>query len=110
VSGRSLIPTRSQPRRPFILWVAIADVAHQVRPQSELDREARKRGNSTYFPDRVVPMLPDRPVGRPVFACMKTWTVPASRCGCASTATGPQDRTPIFIRAIMQLCRAQPCL
>ncbi|MEZ5885768.1 MAG: ribonuclease R [Paracoccaceae bacterium] len=44
----------------FILWVAIADVAHYVTPQSALDREARKRGNSTYFPDRVVPMLPDR--------------------------------------------------
>ncbi|MBU2992461.1 ribonuclease R [Octadecabacter sp. 1_MG-2023] len=44
----------------FALWVAIADVAHYVRPGSALDREARKRGNSTYFPDRVVPMLPDR--------------------------------------------------
>ncbi|KPP93107.1 MAG: ribonuclease R [Rhodobacteraceae bacterium HLUCCA08] len=44
----------------FRLWVAIADVAHYVRPGSALDREARKRGNSTYFPDRVVPMLPDR--------------------------------------------------
>ncbi|MGC9420316.1 MAG: ribonuclease R [Rhodovulum sp.] len=43
-----------------IIWVAIADVAHYVRPGSALDREARKRGNSTYFPDRVVPMLPDR--------------------------------------------------
>jgi ribonuclease R len=43
----------------FTLWVAIADVAAYVRPGSELDREARKRGNSTYFPDRVVPMLPD---------------------------------------------------
>ncbi|MEM6896988.1 MAG: ribonuclease R [Pseudomonadota bacterium] len=42
------------------IWVAIADVAHYVRPCSALDREARKRGNSTYFPDRVVPMLPDR--------------------------------------------------
>ena len=43
----------------YILWVAIADVAHYVTPGSALDREAKKRGNSTYFPDRVVPMLPD---------------------------------------------------
>ena len=43
----------------FAIWVAIADVAHYVRPGSALDREAKKRGNSTYFPDRVVPMLPD---------------------------------------------------
>src|SRR5690606_3449888 len=43
-----------------IVWVAIADVAHHVTPGSALDREARNRGNSTYFPDRVVPMLPDR--------------------------------------------------
>lgn len=43
----------------FVIWVAIADVAHFVTPGSALDREARKRGNSTYFPDRVVPMLPD---------------------------------------------------
>ena len=43
-----------------VLWVAIADVAAYVIPGSALDREARKRGNSTYFPDRVVPMLPDR--------------------------------------------------
>lgn len=44
----------------FYIWVAIADVAHYVKTGSALDREARKRGNSTYFPDRVVPMLPDR--------------------------------------------------
>ncbi len=52
----------SDPANPggFIVWVAIADVAHYVTPGSALDREARKRGNSTYFPDRVVPMLPDR--------------------------------------------------
>ncbi|PHO05389.1 ribonuclease R [Rhodobacteraceae bacterium 4F10] len=43
-----------------VIWVAIADVAHYVTPGSALDKEARKRGNSSYFPDRVVPMLPDR--------------------------------------------------
>jgi len=43
-----------------IVWVAIADVAHYVPPGSQLDRAAWERGNSTYFPDRVVPMLPDR--------------------------------------------------
>ncbi len=43
----------------FTIWVAIADVAHYVTSGSELDRAARQRGNSTYFPDRVVPMLPD---------------------------------------------------
>jgi ribonuclease R len=44
----------------FKAIVAIADVAHYVTPGSALDREARQRGNSTYFPDRVVPMLPER--------------------------------------------------
>ena len=68
-------------RGGHVLWVAIADVAHFVKPGSALDKEARKRGNSTYFADRVVPMLPDRlsgdlcsiheGVGRPCLAvCM----------------------------------------
>jgi ribonuclease R len=43
----------------FRLIVAIADVAHYVKPQSALDKSARERGNSCYFPDRVVPMLPE---------------------------------------------------
>ncbi|WP_375463991.1 ribonuclease R [uncultured Methylobacterium sp.] len=44
----------------FRVTVAIADVAAYVRPGSHLDREALERGNSVYFPDRVVPMLPER--------------------------------------------------
>lgn len=43
----------------YHLIVAIADVAFYVRPGTALDREAQRRGNSTYFPDRVVPMLPE---------------------------------------------------
>ena len=44
----------------FIVTVAIADVSAYVRPGSAMDREAQERGNSVYFPDRVVPMLPER--------------------------------------------------
>jgi ribonuclease R len=43
-----------------VISIAIADVAHYVREGSALDREAVLRGNSVYFPDRVVPMLPER--------------------------------------------------
>lgn len=43
-----------------IVTVAIADVAYYVRPGTALEREALERGNSVYFPDRVVPMLPER--------------------------------------------------
>ncbi|WP_245511028.1 ribonuclease R [Martelella mediterranea] len=52
--------TRPENEGGVIVTVAIADVSYYVRHKSALDREALKRGNSVYFPDRVVPMLPER--------------------------------------------------
>jgi len=51
----------TDPKNPggWKLLVAIADVAHYVRENDALDKSARERGNSVYFPDRVVPMLPE---------------------------------------------------
>ncbi len=54
------ISVRACPSGGWELAVHIADVAHYVKPGSALDREARLRGNSTYLPDRVLPMLPPR--------------------------------------------------
>jgi len=47
-------------RKGWTLWVAIADVSAYVKPDAPLDREALKRGNSVYFPQRVIPMLPEK--------------------------------------------------
>ena len=48
-----------QKGKGYKLWVAIADVSHYVRDGDALDRESRLRGNSVYFPRRVIPMLPE---------------------------------------------------
>jgi len=47
-------------RGGWVLYVAIADVSHYVQPNTALDVEAKNRGNSVYFPGRVVPMLPEK--------------------------------------------------
>jgi ribonuclease R len=50
---------QAAPNQHWKLWVHIADVSHYVKPGTALDEEARKRGNSTYLVDRVMPMLPE---------------------------------------------------
>ena len=83
-----------------IVWVAIADVAAYVTPGSALDKDARKRGNSTYFPDRVVPILPDRLSGD---LCSLHEGVPRACIAVRMVfdAQG-QKRSHHFVRGLMQ--------
>ena len=78
--------------------MAIADVAHYVRPGSALDREARRRGNSTYFPDRVVPMLPDR-LSADLCSLIDGADRPCIAVRLVLDADGPQARPPLHPRA-----------
>lgn len=67
------------------MTVAIADVSFYVRPGTKLDAEARLRGNSVYFPDRVVPMLPER-ISNDLCSLRGAWTARPSRCASCSAA------------------------
>ncbi|MGQ0486293.1 MAG: ribonuclease R [Hyphomicrobiales bacterium] len=80
--------------------VAIADVAHYVRPGTALDREARLRGNSVYFPDRVVPMLPE-PISNDLCSLREKQDRPALACFMHFDKSGRKTRHR-FERVIMR--------
>lgn len=80
--------------------VAIADVAAYVRPQSALDREARIRGNSVYFPDRVVPMLPER-ISNDLCSLRENEERPALACLMVFDKSGTK-KSHRFARVIMR--------
>ena len=80
--------------------VAIADVATYVRPGTALDREARIRGNSVYFPDRVVPMLPER-ISNDLCSLREKEDRPALACFMSFDKSGHKTRHH-FERIIMR--------
>ncbi len=80
--------------------VAIADVSAYVRPGSALDREARLRGNSVYFPDRVVPMLPER-ISNDLCSLREGELRPALACTLRFDRSG-RKISHIFSRVIMR--------
>ncbi len=84
----------------FVVTVAIADVARYVRPGSALDREARARGNSVYFPDRVVPMLPER-ISNDMCSLRQGEIRPALACRMVFDAKGDK-RSHRFARVAMR--------
>jgi ribonuclease R len=87
-------------RGGHIVIVAIADVAHYVTPGSALDREAYKRGNSAYFPDRVVPMLPER-LSADLCSLMENEDRPCLAVRMIFDANGNKKRHE-FLRGIMR--------
>jgi len=84
----------------FILTIAIADVAAYVRPGTALDREAAVRGNSVYFPDRVVPMLPER-ISNDLCSLKPREDRPALACRVVIRADG-RRKTHSFHRIMMR--------
>ena len=80
--------------------VAIADVAAYVRSGTALDREARIRGNSVYFPDRVVPMLPER-ISNDLCSLREGEDRPALACFMTFDASGTKKKHH-FERAVMR--------
>ncbi|KQP31979.1 ribonuclease R [Methylobacterium sp. Leaf100] len=84
----------------FVITVAIADVATYVRPGSALDREALMRGNSVYFPDRVVPMLPER-ISNDLCSLRQNEDRPALAVRMVVTADGTKRRHS-FHRVMMR--------
>jgi ribonuclease R len=85
----------------YKIIVAIADVAAYVKPDSALDREAKKRGNSTYFPDRVVPMLPER-ISNDLCSLKEGDDRPALACFITIDAEG-QKKSHHFSRTIIRV-------
>jgi ribonuclease R len=84
-----------------VLIIAIADVSAYVRPGTALDREAVKRGNSVYFPDRVVPMLPER-ISNDLCSLKEGEDRPALACFVTVDAKG-QKRNHRFVRTIIRV-------
>lgn len=85
----------------FKAIIAIADVSYYVRPGSQLDKEAFKRGNSVYFPDRVVPMLPEA-LSTDVCSLKQDVDRAAMACHLQIDASGKM-RSSRFTRAIVRL-------
>ncbi len=90
------------PKNPggHVVTVAIADVAAYVRPGTALDREAELRGNSVYFPDRVVPMLPER-ISNDLCSLRQGETRPCLAVVMTFDANG-YKRRHVFQRALMR--------
>ncbi|MXO90254.1 ribonuclease R [Pontixanthobacter aquaemixtae] len=90
----------------FKAVIAIADVSFYVRPGGALDREARKRGNSVYFPDRVVPMLPEI-LSADVCSLRQGEARAAMACHVSISASGKITSTR-FSRAIVKIDEVIP--